>query len=307
MQESQQPTDEEVTTKMKQFWDNITDCWTKSVAYDTLQSSAIAYDLSNAKDSDTICETGAGCGDSAFFFINNFMKPGARYYISDFSPEMVKMIGKRFNASLLADNPKVKFTQLKESDRIEVSTSIGDEDTRYVYSTVANSEKLPYTDEVFDTYISIFCLNIANSPKTMLAEALRVTKKGGTAVFGTHIPVLKQGYNFLIVDAIIKNGLELPEFIKMEEGLADPETIKAEIEGAGFSKCRVVTAPLYFATKMEDAFDFNVKYFGDALKDLPKEKKDKLRETYFELWNENFGEKSPTIPVLDTFFAFAQK
>ena len=58
---------------------------------------------------------------------------------------------------------------------------------------------------------------------------------------------------------------------------------------------------------MEDAFEFNYKLFEAKFKDLSEDKRDQLRDAYYELWDQHFGDKAPTFPVMDTLVAFAKK
>ena len=78
---------------------------------------------------------------------------------------------------------------------------------RHVYAVVANNEKLPYPDEVFDRYIASYSLHLVSNYKNMLSEAYRVTKNGGTVVFSTNRKAMDQAFNFLIIEAMSKAGI----------------------------------------------------------------------------------------------------
>ena len=147
---------------------------------------------------------------------------------------MVKCFERRFNSSLLASNPKVKFAVLETSDRVEVDAASEGDDARHVYSMVANNEKLPYPNEVFDCYIASYSLHLVSNYKNMLSEAYRVTKKGGTVVFSTNRKAMDQAFNFLILEAMSKAGIESPGMHTADDSLADPEHLKSVLEEAGF-------------------------------------------------------------------------
>jgi ubiquinone/menaquinone biosynthesis C-methylase UbiE len=219
---------------MKKMWDSMADIYVDYTMYSPIPINVILYNIAKAKDAKTICEVGIGPGSASLILVNNYMQPGAHYYNSDFSPEMVKRFEKLFSASPLANNDKVKFSMIEENESIEVAQPTEGDDTRHVYATVANNESLPFSDSAFDCYIANLSLMLVNDHKKMLEEAFRVTKEGGRVAFSVIGPEEKQHFNNVMFSALKKVGIELPLFPKSPSHLGKVETLKTELESAGF-------------------------------------------------------------------------
>lgn len=110
-----------------------------------------------------------------------------------------------------------------------------------MYASIGNNESLPYTDDTFDCYLANLSLMLVDNYKNQLQEALRVTKQGAT--FGFSIWGRKDRCaNFTITSKVFaKHGLmpkDPPKKTPFDIG-QDPEALKKEMLGLGFSNIRM--------------------------------------------------------------------
>lgn len=238
------------------------------------------------------------------------MKPGAQFYNSDISGNMIKRFQKKFEDSPLGESSKAQLTVIEETDAISVPYSEDlDDKTKHVFATVANNEQLPYPDEVFDCYLANLSLMLVSNPDNMLIEAYRVTQKGGTLGFTIVGRPENQGIWTTIASAIEKIGCEPIVSPVAQNKLETIENVKARLEKHGFTNCKLYYSPMNNNMPAKATFEFvtNQGPYKKLYQDLDEEKKQQLEEAFNEIFNEKFGEDSISPVTVEVIVAICQK
>jgi len=289
-------------------WNTMADFYDRTLAENSLQASVMLFAAVRARDAKSICEVGVGPGLSSMIFISAYMQNGAQYYNSDFSEKMIEIFAKKYAQSEFANSSEVKYENLPQSSNIEVSTP--EEGTvKKVYSTVADNEALPYSDDAFDCYLANLSLMLVNDPNKMLSEAYRVTQKGGTLGFTVIGNPEKQVMWTVIFDAFKEIGVKTDEKNKPPTHLGDKEVLKEKLEVAGLTVKKLFYTTSNFFMNVEEAFAFSIMthLFKNLYEALSEEKATKLKEIFTRIWHERFGDDSLTPTSAEFLVAIAEK
>ncbi|CAI2376153.1 unnamed protein product [Moneuplotes crassus] len=262
-----------------------------------IQSSVILYSVANAKDYLRVCEVGVGCGLAARMFVTGIMKKGATYFASDLADGMNKSFTEGFKSSDLALNPKIKYEWIEEAKDVDVSDYVEKEERgieRRIFHLKANNEKLPYSDEVFDCYLSSLSLNLVDNHKNQLSECFRVLQKGAVAGFTVLGRIEKCNYVTLVPEVIQSLGHEIKPITthKHPAHLGDRKALENDFREAGFSSVKSYYTNINFILK--DQLDL-YKFMADApptkhfFENLDDEQMEEFMTEYKKQYNERFG------------------
>ena len=144
--------------KDKKYWNTYSTTFIKSVEFNLLQSAVALYTHTRSWEGTKILEAGAGSGRPSRMFVNTYMQPGAVYYCSDFSPKFLEFFAEGFKNAEFIDSIRIKFKVIDHSDNVDVEDFDSSENSKRVFLTQADSEKLPFADSTFDRYVSNFSM-----------------------------------------------------------------------------------------------------------------------------------------------------
>lgn len=129
--------------------------------------------------------------------------------------------------------------------------------------TVADFHRLPFRDGAFDAVLCQQALQFADEPGAVRAEARRVLRPGGHAVFALWADLASSpGFAFLRQEVARHWGEDAAPGVAMPFSLDDPHALREGFERAGFVDVRVVrlTKDLAF----HDAADFLRSYVAGS-------------------------------------------
>lgn len=298
---------EEANQKLKAFWDEFSVFYSEALESSTIQATVVLYSMTRAKAGKRICEVAIGSGHACRSFATNFMQPGAVYYGSDISSGMIECAVTNFNNSDLAECSKIKFTALEQSDSITLEE--GDDLMKKMFVTVANNEKLPYADGVFDTYISNLSLMIVDQHKNQLKEAFRVMQSGATAGFTVWGREEYCKHLTLMPKALKTVDIELVKPPRTFFHLNNTENLEKDIREVGFVNIKIYHSPMNLAMTNQELYELNSRMpqFANYLKDMDEDKKEAVKAEFSKLYDETFGEDTLIPPQFEVIVVLASK
>lgn len=242
------------------------------------------------------------------------MKENSVYFTSDLSEKMNEIFVKRFNASDFSLNPKTKLTVLEECESVDmekVISEVGEDVTRKVFNGRFNNEKLPYADKFFDTYISTLSLMIVPNHHNQLAEAYRVLNDGGIAGFSVWGREKNSSLFTFLPEILAEVGIPIPPPARTNFHLGvDKEALIDDVKAAGFSEAKAFYTMVNISIGGAGDYWFFVQN-GQGAKDifgnLSEEQNKKVKDTFFERFEERFGAKSTTGLSWETLIVIAKK
>lgn len=263
--------------------------------------------MTRAKNAKSICEVSIGGGFAVRSFAVNFMQPGAVYYGSDIAKGMIDCAVKNFRNSDLAECSKIKFTEVDESESITLEES--EEFMKKLFVTVANNEKLPYPDGVFDTYIANLSLMIVDQHMNQLKEAFRVMQSGATAGFTVWGREENSKQFTLMPQALQAVGVELIKPPRNYFHLNNTEKLEKDFRDTGFKNIKIYYTPCNYAMTNQELYDSNKRLpiYAKYLDGMEDTQKERVKEEFFKLYEEHFGEKTLNPPQFELIVVLANK
>jgi arsenite methyltransferase len=249
-------------TKLFKKKDHVKTFWNDFSHYygETLESSSLLPALSLSKmlkltNSKNILEVGCGTGTLSLHWLH-FLRPNVKYTSIDFSDTMIKIAQERKEA--------VKH----KLNNVDHSFLVGDaEDLSFVPS------------ESIDTYISPLCLHLVPDPNKALAEAVRVTRKGGRIGFSILGPYEKNTFYKLFDDRVFEIVKERPPVPEIP-GLGDRENVIELARKAGIKVdyCWEEEVPydVFDAEELKERHKKSA--YAKTFSDASKEVQDKIME-----------------------------
>jgi SAM-dependent methyltransferase len=165
-------------------------------------------DLHNAT---AVLEVSCGAGGGSVQ-LAHALGADARLVITDLSPAMVDLAVQRL------------------PDGVEVQ--------------VADAEALPFPDNCFDRYTANLSLMLVSDPTRAAAEAKRVLRPGGLAVWSVWGRPENSPMMTLPGKAAQELGIQMPRRIRDNFHLGTPEAARALLGGAGFREVDMVHMPM---------------------------------------------------------------
>ena len=220
----------------------------------TVQGSTILYTQTRSKYGKKIIEVGVGPGISTRLFALIYMQPGAVYYCSDISSEMINIVEKSFKASELGKCDNISITVLEESKQHIVEKIDSENLSKRLFATIANNEKMPFTDSSFDRYISNLSLMLVDNHMNQLKEAYRILENGGIAGFSVW-GRKENCLGFSVLPEIMKAFEIIPtKPQKNNFHLNDEAKLKSDLESVGFTNVKTFYSLCNFALEADEAY-----------------------------------------------------
>jgi SAM-dependent methyltransferase len=244
-------------------------------------------------------------------FINSIIKKGAVYCTTDISKPMLDRFQTKLESSDIYASKTIHFESFGETDKVDaITASQDDKITRTIYSVVANNEKLPFEDSSFDRYISSMSLMIVENPNSMLKEAYRVLEKGGLAGFSVWGRPENCTSFTILPEAWSNCGLNAANPMADAHSFCDMDKMKQHLEEAGFTDVKMFYSPatIVFEDK-EDLLDFHMQNPGiaEVFKPLSQQQQKEIKEEYFRLYEDKFGDHTIDVPSFEVLIATAKK
>ena len=254
MDTSETEINEEVGKELRETWDKFAESYSNNVEYSTLQGSTVLYTQTRSKYGKKIIEAGIGPGIGTRLFALVYMQPGAVYYCSDISPEMINIVAKNFNTSDLGKWDNISMTVLEESKMHNVEDFDSTNLTKRLFATPANNEKMPFPDASFDRYISGISMMAVDNHMNQIKEAYRILENGGIAGFSVW-GRKENSLTFSVMPEAMKNlGIVTttvpPNFFKLN----DDAKLKSDLESVGFTCVKTFYSPCHFSLDVNEAY-----------------------------------------------------
>lgn len=266
------------------------------------------YTQTRCWEANSILDAGAGSGRPSRLFVASYMKPGAHYYNTDFSPKMIELFEAGFKESGICDSDLYKLTRLEDTEMHVVSPFNPEVSTKNIYYGYADNTKLPFPDESFDRYISNSTLNFVDNPQAMVSEAYRVLQNGGMLGISmvkdmTQIKIMPTVTNF-----IRKYQPDIVQEPKKDD-IKHQDTLKALFEDVGFKSVKIVVQKNYFSANPEESFSMmsNFGLVHSFLSNSTADVVNEFKETYMTAHSELFGDNSEDLDGYDFYIIIAKK
>jgi ubiquinone/menaquinone biosynthesis C-methylase UbiE len=215
------------------------------------------------KSDENVLELAAGAGDVGFAAAARTGETG-RLITTDVSPAMLD-VARRRGSELELDNVDYR---------------------------VMDAEQIELEDDSVDGILCRFGYMLLPDPQAALAEAKRVLRPGGRLALAVWGPPERNPFFSLIGMALVRHG-HLPPPDPSQPGifaLADPNRLRALLEGAGFTDTRLTDVSVVFGVEGIDEYlailADTAGPLGLALRDVDDDDRvtitDGLRETFLE-------------------------
>lgn len=258
-----------------------------------MQSAVALYTHTRSWEGKKILEAGSGSGRPSRMFVNTYMQPGAVYYCSDFSPKFLEFFADGFKNAEFSDSIRIKFKVIDPSDHVDVEDFDSNENSKRVFLTQADSERLPYADESFDRYVSNFSLQYVTHPESQISEAFRVLVKGGIAGVSVGGRIENSSGFFTLADAMNDCGVPVDKVSKIF-CLGEMEVMIKFFEDAGFKGIKAFYHTMHMNMTNEERFNaaLNFDPYITLWKGLSDEKKQEIYKRFNEIFDERYGDDS---------------
>jgi SAM-dependent methyltransferase len=170
--------------------------------------------------------------------------------------------------------------------------------------TVADAAAMPLADASVDVVLCAFMLQLASDRPTVLREVGRVLRPGGWLGIVTWLAdELALAPDLEFDEAVYDLGLDDPGVdaeVPPPDDIADPATLRAEMETAGFTDVDAQPDGLEFGWTREEYLDFKASYDEwDLFESLSSGDRSRLRERLAERWaalpDEAFTLRAPLV------------
>lgn len=197
---------------------------------------------------------------------------------------------------------------LEENHTVDMKKMIRENDKigKQVYLGVADSEKLPFDDCQFDTYVSNFSLMIVSDYQSMLSEAFRVLEYGGkmaVSVWGRKevSPIVT-----ILPQTMKECGVDLPpnrDYFHLSDNLDEV------ISNAGFKNLRFEYSKVLMHQPKEFAFYYMLGYYywQKVWNSLSFEKQREIEATFYYNYEKWEFENPDKMLNLDFLVCMAEK
>jgi len=303
---------QEVSTAIKNNWDEYSRMYEDVCESVTLQSSVNLYSITRAKFAKKVCEVGVGCGLASRLFVTNIMQENAVYVASDISEGMNSIFVKRFEESGILDK-KTKLQSLEELDSVDVEKivlEIGGEVSKKIFSLRVNNEQLPYSNSYFDLYLSSLSMMIVSNHHNQLSEAYRVLEEGGTAGFTVWGRSENSTLFTFVPEVFATAGCPLPKPDRTHFHLSDKDSLIKDVKDAGFKSVKAFytqTNPNLGSVDDVYYFCFNAPNFKPHLSTLTEEQREKVKEVFYEKYEESYGDETSKFMTWEILIVVAKK
>ncbi|CAI2376163.1 unnamed protein product [Moneuplotes crassus] len=279
----------------------------------SIQSSFNLYSAARAHKASKILEVGAGCGLAARIFISYLMKKHCSFFVSDISEKMNEIFVQRFLETDTASDPEVKLVTLEESDVIDVDQEINNVEDNFlkrIFSCRANNECLPFSDNSFDLYIACLSLMIVPNYKNQLTEAYRVVEEGGAAAFSVWGREENCTMLTFVCEVFKEAGIEYTSGSTLTFKLSDKGFLIKDIKEVGFKEVKgfyTMTNPCF--PTVNEAYDYSVSSANAqlSLKNCTSEEREHLKLTFYQMYEERYGNDTSELMSWETLVIIATK
>ena len=171
VESSDKPDDSEFRAQSRQRWDNMSQ-WYEKFEHFALQSTTTCLEMTNARSCRAVLEVACGAGTHSEVIAKSFLRnDGGILVSSDFSQEMVKTLGQRFEQSDFSEiagnkyvmDSETDYTDQSESKMLDLNKIIQDQGQfkKLVVGCMADNMCLPFHDSTFEAYVANLSLMIA--------------------------------------------------------------------------------------------------------------------------------------------------
>ena len=284
--------------RIREFWDGRVESY-KADEILTAPVGHVVHNLALSHESVRILDVGCGTGLTA---LDNLVRNPNKFvfYGVDLSPNMIKAARIRFNST---QGINIEAEILEEGKIVDVEGDVRravKEEKPIVNFIVGNSQKLPFEDEVFDSYTSNLVIMIVPDTLAMLREAFRVTKVGARACFSAWDLPTKSPFFALIPKVLAQYGIQMPKGGPDNFAFArNLDDIKEKILEIGFKLVKVnyqdAVITEYEFQKLWLHFKRD-SHFSKILQSLDEELEKKVHDGFIAECEEHFGkvQKMPT-------------
>ena len=157
---------EDVRDELRKRWNAQTDWYSQFEIY-SLQGTVTCLAMTNAISAKAILEVACGTGVHSEFIAKNYLQKGSLLVSCDFSDDMVKRAGRRYDQSEFRLNNLVTIDETDYvTEKEKIVTPLGpDEDKSHVFVCLADNMRLPFPDNYFDCYVANLSLMIVPNYK----------------------------------------------------------------------------------------------------------------------------------------------
>ena len=196
--------------QVRDYWNKFSQLYGSELEEIYLQPALALSRMLKLEDKTNILEVGCGTGELTLRLLKQ-LPVGCKYISLDLSDEMLR---------LAAQKKEANKDKLNDIDHIFIN-----EDAENIMSI---------KEETVDAYVASLVLHLTPNPEKLLQEAHRILKKGGVIGF-TVLGKVEDSIFFNIgLNALKKNGIELPAKSSGGLSLVDRESLIKVLKGNGF-------------------------------------------------------------------------
>ena len=301
------PDDNKSNNKLE-FWIRYSPIYISVVEFSMMQLASLLYSQTRCWEASRILDAGAGSGRPSRMFVASYMKPGAHYYNTDFSPKMLELFENGFNASGMCEGDTIKLNPLEKADFHTVQAYNPADKTKNIYYGYGDNLNLPFEDASFERYISNSTLNFVDDPAKMIKEAYRVLEDGGICGLSMVGDMTDAKMMPTIINLMIENKIE-NKATPNKINLNNKDVIRKLFEDAGFKSIKIFTHKIYCCGTPEESLNLlsNFDPISSFLRDSPEDVAKNFKDTYKAAHDELFGDNSNDLDDGEFYIMLAKK
>lgn len=196
--------------QVRDYWNKFSGLYGSELEEIYLQPALALSRMLRLEDKKNILEVGCGTGELTLQMLKQ-LPAGCKYTSLDLSDEMLKLAA-----------------QKKEA----IKEKLNNIDHTFINEDAENL--LSMKDDTFDVYIGSLVLHLTPNPEKLLQEAHRILKKGGVIGFTVLGKVEDSVFFNIGLNALKKNGIELPAKSSGGLSLVDRESLIKVLQQNGF-------------------------------------------------------------------------